>query len=100
MRGGPVDEVRGGGVQALVTRIQPHVHHQPALEVNVAGLPLLAGAIALEDEGALAGADVDVHFLSHRCLLLEVGCAPDAERSTSEPVGKVHPGARDEGAKL
>ncbi len=56
-------------MQTLITGVKLHVHHIPALELNVAGIPFLATAIALKDKAALGGPNIYLHSLAHRFLL-------------------------------
>ena len=60
-----VDDVFHGGMQTLITGIHLHVHHVPALELNVADLPFLACGIARKDEAAFARAYQDIDLAAH-----------------------------------
>src|SRR5688500_951203 len=69
MGGGTIDEVTRRGMQAMVARVHLHVHHIPALEVDVTHIPFFAFLIALEYEATLFCSNEDQDLLTHNHLL-------------------------------
>jgi hypothetical protein len=65
MRGRTIDEVVDRRVQAAIPRVALQVHHPPALEQDIALLPIFSSRAALENESALGRANHDLYFLAH-----------------------------------
>ena len=66
-------------VQTPVARIELHVHHPPALELDSARLPAFTGRAAIENEAALACAYHYHYFSAHNHLdfLVKQSCVTE-----------------------
>jgi hypothetical protein len=69
MGGWPIDKMTRCRMQASVSRVHPHVHYIPTLELDVAPLPVFAFFITTKNKAALGCSYEDHHLFAHHSLL-------------------------------